>query len=138
MKNALIILLLTVSTVGFSQGVIEINMTNLSNDSGQVIVLLFKQEQAFGADKEPYRKIINDKIRKGKCSITISGIESGEYAFIVFHDEDKNGELLTNFMGMPKEGIGNSGAKNQRPTYSNTKFVLKEEIKIFNITLRYL
>ncbi len=138
MKNALFILLLALSIRGFSQGGIEINMTNLSNDSGQIIVLLFKTGQTFGADEEPYRKIINDNIIEGKCSITINDIEGGEYAFIVFHDEDKNGELLTNFMGMPKEGIGNSGAKNQRPTYKNTKFVLKNERKIFNITLRYL
>ncbi len=138
MKNILFIAMLGLSTIGFSQGELEINISNLSNNSGQVIILFFKQGQEFGFDKPPHRKIIGNNLIEGKYSLSIDGIEEGEYAFIVFHDEDKNGELLTNFMGMPKEGIGNSGIKRGRPSYDNTKFEFTGEGKIFNIKLRYL
>ena len=37
-----------------------------------------------------------------------SGVTPGRYAVSVFHDENNNGKLATNFVGMPKEGVGAS------------------------------
>jgi uncharacterized protein (DUF2141 family) len=127
-----------ITTVAFSQGEIHIDIAKISSDTGQIILLLFKPDQPYGIDKDPYRKIILNNFSEGKCSITIDSVEKGEYAFIVFHDADKNGDLLTNFMGMPKEGIGNSGTKNARPNYENTKFTFNGLSRTFNIELKYL
>jgi uncharacterized protein (DUF2141 family) len=33
-------------------------------------------------------------------------VTPGDYAISVFHDENSNGKLDRNFMGMPKEGVG--------------------------------
>jgi len=32
----------------------------------------------------------------------------GKYAVSVFHDENSNGKLDTNFLGIPREGVGAS------------------------------
>lgn len=37
-----------------------------------------------------------------------SGVASGTYAVAVFHDENSNGKLDTNFLGIPREGVGAS------------------------------
>jgi uncharacterized protein (DUF2141 family) len=44
----------------------------------------------------------------GHASCEFPGIASGTYAVSVFHYENGNGKLDTNFMGMPREGVGAS------------------------------
>ena len=43
-----------------------------------------------------------------KASCEFSQIEPGTYAVSVFHDENSNGKLDTNFLGIPREGVGAS------------------------------
>ena len=139
MKKMLLIAVLTLmSTVMFSQNTLKINVDGLSNNKGQLVVSLFKKGQAFGVHKMPFRKIIADEIINGKCSIIINDVEKGEYAFTVFHDEDKNGELKTNWFRMPKEGIGKSGNQKARPSFENSKFTFSGGSKTFNVKLKYL
>ena len=38
----------------------------------------------------------------------IDSLDYGEYAIRVFHDENKNGELDTDFLGIPDEDYGYS------------------------------
>ena len=38
--------------------------------------------------------------------VTFEGVPFGTYALKVFHDENDNGKLDTNFVGMPKEAFG--------------------------------
>ena len=130
--------LLTFSNPLFSQGELEINITNLANDKGQVVVLLFKKGQEFGMDKPPLKKYFFKSISNKKISFSIPNIALGEYALLLFHDENKDGIFDTNWIGMPKEGVGKSGVQDKRPNYENSKFVLEEEKIEFNINLKYL
>ena len=59
----------------------------------------------------------------------------------VFHDEDNNKQLNTNFVGMPKEGIGVSrNAKGHfgPPKYEDAKFELNKAGESMVISLKYL
>lgn len=47
-------------------------------------------------------------------------VASGTYAVIVFHDENKNGKLDKNFVGMPKEGY--AASNNERHAFSAPRF----------------
>ena len=38
------------------------------------------------------------------------GVAPGTYAIAVFHDENSNGKLDSNFMRIPREGVGASNA----------------------------
>jgi len=44
--------------------------------------------------------------RRAVCEF--AGISPGRYALSVFHDENGNGKMDTNFIGMPREGVGAS------------------------------
>ena len=50
-----------------------------------------------------------DEETEKKAIIVIENVPEGEYSFIVFHDENSDGELEKTWYGMPKEGIANSG-----------------------------
>ena len=38
--------------------------------------------------------------------LVFAGLAPGEYAIAAFHDEDRDGDLNTNLLGMPTEGYG--------------------------------
>ncbi|MYE01735.1 MAG: DUF2141 domain-containing protein, partial [Alphaproteobacteria bacterium] len=38
--------------------------------------------------------------------LVFAGLAPGEYAIAAFHDEDRDGDLDTNLLGMPTEGYG--------------------------------
>ncbi len=46
------------------------------------------------------------KAEPGPIVIVFENLAPGEYAVATFHDADRDGELATNFLGMPTEGYG--------------------------------
>ena len=63
-------------------------MAELRNQNGQVV---------------QQRK---QNIKTGGAMLTFANLPKGGYAVAVFHDEDADGELDTNFVGIPTEAYG--------------------------------
>ena len=121
---------------------IEIDFTGIRSPKGQIIVKIFSDEKSFQDDKAmkalKFRKSgIAGGALKGKCSL-----EPGTYGFALLDDENDNGVMEYNFIGMPKEGFGFSdfyltGMK--KPKFEQFKFtVRKDEHKKISMKLRYL
>lgn len=74
-------------------------------------------------------------------SCSFSGLPPGTYAAAVIHDENSNGKLDTNFLGIPTEGYGISNNHTHalsRPTWEESKFVVNADTTVTaHITLRY-
>jgi uncharacterized protein (DUF2141 family) len=87
---------------------IHIEIVGLRNDKGQVLCALFSSAADFPKkpDKAVARTTSVISNRQGVCDF--SGIAPGTYAVSAFHDENSNGKLDTNFMGIPREGVGAS------------------------------
>lgn len=70
---------------------------------GQAVVnLLREQDNLF---REPFRKAFA-KIVAGKAELKFPYLSFGEYALILYHDENKNGEVDHNFIRLPSEPLG--------------------------------
>lgn len=82
-----------------AQSTLEVKILNLSSDKGQVLLELFDvNEQRVRGVKQP--------IKNKQCIIKIDSLADAQYAFRFFHDANKNDELDTNWMGIPKEAYG--------------------------------
>jgi uncharacterized protein (DUF2141 family) len=57
---------------------------------------------------------------KGDLKIVIQDLPAGNYAIASYHDENGNGKLDTNALGMPEEGYGFSN--DARGTFGPPKF----------------
>jgi uncharacterized protein (DUF2141 family) len=104
-----------------------------SND-GQMFIALYQEEANF---LEKAIKATKSKITNKSCSVTFENIPAGIYAVSIFHDENDNGKMDTNFMGIPKEDYGcSNGATGFMgpPKWKDAKFELKENTSI-TITL---
>ena len=105
-----------------AQNALVIEVVGLRNDNGQVGCSLFNDPPAFPRDGDKMLKHIWAPIHNGKALCTFSGLAPGAYAAVVYHDENKNGEFDTNFLGMPKEGFGftrDAAAVFSPPTFSD-------------------
>jgi uncharacterized protein (DUF2141 family) len=91
-----------------AENVVHVEISGLRNDKGQMLCALFSSADAFPkkADKAAARLTAKIVERKAVCDFT--GVAPGTYAVSVVHDENSNGKLDTNFIGMPREGVGAS------------------------------
>ncbi|MCU1241876.1 MAG: hypothetical protein JWO71_2602 [Candidatus Acidoferrum typicum] len=93
-----------------AENVIHVEISGLRNDTGQMLCALYSSTQADAFPKKAEKAVarLTAKIvdRQAVCEFT--GVASGTFAVSVVHDENSNGKLDTNFIGMPREGVGAS------------------------------
>ena len=91
-----------------AENVIHVEISGLRSDKGQMLCALYSAAEAFPkkADKAVARLTAKITERRAVCDFT--GVAPGTYAVSVVHDENSNGKLDTNFIGMPREGVGAS------------------------------
>ncbi len=89
---------------------------------GALQVLLFDNAENF----ENFTAPIKTKRfpADGRKTLAITNVQAGEYALLVYHDENDNKQLDLNFIGIPKEPIGFSNEYRPRgsPTFRNARF----------------
>jgi len=80
------------------------------------------------------------RIEGGKAVVTFSGLSPGLYAMAVLHDENSNGKMDFNFLGIPLEGYGfsnDAAATFGPPSFEAAAFRLVAERSRSSIRLRY-
>ena len=80
-------------------------------------------------------------ITGSNTSCSFSNVEPGTYAIAVVHDENGNGKLDKNFVGVPSEGYGVSNNKTyalSAPKWDESSFAIgATESKALLVKLRY-
>jgi uncharacterized protein (DUF2141 family) len=123
-------------------GIMVVQVTELENYNGTLRLSLFNQEEGFPGEPEHAFHILLHPIKsEGMQEIRIENIPFGKYGISIHHDEDDDMDLKTNWLGMPKEGIGTSnGAKGFMgpPKYEDAEFVFDHTEQIIPITMVYM
>jgi len=72
------------------------------------------------------------------ATVTFEGLEPGDYAVMIAHDENSNGKLDTNLIGMPTEGYGfsNNPRVMRKPTWDEARIALGADAATLRIELR--
>ncbi len=93
-----------------AENVIHVEISGPRNDTGQMLCALYSSAQADAFPKKADKAIarLTAKIADGQAVCEFTGIAPGTYAVSVVHDENSNGKLDANFIGMPREGVGAS------------------------------
>lgn len=131
MKNSILTFAVLVSGFVSAQKVnLEVNMQGFKNNSGVVKVGLYNSEGTFL--KRTFKKLQSD-IKDKKAIVTFEGLEKGEYAVSIYQDENQNGTMDSNFMGIPTEDYmasNNTKGFMGPPKYENAKFSITDNSRI--------
>jgi len=90
------------------ENLIHAEILGMRNDKGQVVCALFSSASDFPKKTDKAVAHSASAITNRHAVCEFSGVAPGNYAISVFHDENSNGKLDTNFMGIPREGVGAS------------------------------
>jgi uncharacterized protein (DUF2141 family) len=82
---------------------IVVKITNINSNSGKIYVALYDSETSFLG--KGYKSIIGT-IENNACEVVFKEIPNGIYAISLFHDENDNNKMDSNFLGIPKEDYG--------------------------------
>ena len=106
-------------------------------ESGMVIFKLFDSANAFGELRDP--AVQRSFPLDGSASYQLDDLPAGEYALLIYYDENGNEVMDRNFIGIPREPLGFSNEYQPKgpPSYPRAAFQLAEdEAKQFEVALR--
>lgn len=86
---------------------IHVKILNIRNSTGTVACALFESPAGFPIEylrSATNVMVIRVRAKQARCDFL--DIPPGTYALAVIHDEDMNGMLDTNWLGVPTEGFG--------------------------------
>ena len=120
----------------------NITVTNIRSTNGKISISIFASEEEFKTEKPSYTQVFDKANVKDKtCTVKID-YKSGTYGLSVYDDENGNGKMDENFLGMPKEGFGLSNYKIKglsRPAFKDFSFPLKtNENRAVTVEMKYL
>jgi|TARA_R110000851_G_scaffold73095_3_gene161385 uncharacterized protein (DUF2141 family) len=131
-------------TVAFAQTPcpgIHVKILDIRNSKGAVACALFEAPNGFPTEFLRYAtNIMMIKIRDTKARCDFLDIPPGTYALAVIHDENMDGELRTNWLGVPKEGYGFSNdakASMSAPSFEAASFTYDGQKLDLTIKLNY-
>jgi len=139
LKKKVILLAFPALLLGNSaNGSISINVTGIRSSEGQLIACLWTEKRRFprcDKNKNTIRKTF--AISGSSMQLRFNDVAPGNYAVTIEHDEDGNGKLKTNFIGMPREGVGVSNNPGGIPRFKNSLVMVAANTTI-TIRMRYL
>jgi len=106
MKTMLTTALLLIGHLTFAQpepGTLTVVVKEIKGAKGKISVGLFNDGKVFLKKKIDSR---STRAHDGEVTLQFEHLPAGDYAVSVMHDENENGELDSNFVGMPVEGFG--------------------------------
>ena len=105
---------------------LRINIKGLESNEGVVKVGLYNSERAYETHKGSFKKAELPIIDQN-CEWVLEDVPPGEYALMLYHDENGNRKLDKNVLGIPKESYGFSNNAKPRcglPEYEDVKFMV--------------
>lgn len=118
----------------------SIHITGIRAPKGQIILNIFRTKEEY-EEQKPFKSesFSKQSLQNGELSIKAK-VADGVYGFTMIDDENGNGKLDKNFIGIPKEGFGFSNffmEKPHKPAFDEFKVDLSQT-RAFNIRVKYM
>lgn len=113
---------------------LSLEIVGVIKEGGKIHVSLFNSEQSF-EERRVYLTLVSNP-----DSVNINlplNLPAGEYLFSIYQDNNNNGELDTNLLGIPKEmfGFSNYDGKSIPGSFKKHKVQVAEATKKISVNL---
>ena len=125
------------SAAAVSAADLTVRIDGVRTQVGQLMLSLLDSSAGWDNKAKPVaaRQVAADA---ETIELVFPDLAAGDYALMVFHDENDNGKLDSNLIGMPVEGYGfsNNPRVMRKPTWDETRFEVGAENLAINVELR--
>ncbi len=97
---------------------LAVTVTGVRSDKGAIMAQLLKADPAKGTASQAAGTM--QAAKAGTLELLFSNLSPGDYAVMLFHDENGNGKMDSNIVGIPTEGYGFSN--NAKGSFGPPKF----------------
>jgi len=121
-------------------GEIEIEATGFRDKKGSLLLTLFASAEGFPDRTEGAFRNLSVPVENLKGPILLEGIPYGEYALSAMHDENDDGRMNTNLLGIPTEGYAISNNPETHfgaPSFDEAAFFLMKKRIALHLEMRY-
>lgn len=132
MKGLVVICFMVLSTNVFAQNTLSVKVNNVASPNGKVSVAVYNSDDTF-LSFDKVLKAHSVTAHQGTVDLIFADLPAGEYALAVFHDENGNGKLDTNWLGIPRERVAFSHGKMKTfgpPKYKECAFQVTADHEI--------
>ena len=127
----LLLIAYTSSAAGADGSLLRVELSGLQEVEGNIYIAVYDSDDTWLGDDTVYeQQVVIADARDGELVWAEMHLPPGEYALSIFYDSNNNGELDTNFIGIPKEPVAlsnNARPKFGPPKYKDAVFTLGEE-----------
>lgn len=102
------------------QTTVKVRVDKLSGKHGTIYLAVYNNAETFLDHTKFFRNKVTPVKDVESVTLDLGAMPAGNYAIALFFDENGNGKMDKNFMGMPKEKYGFSGST--RPTFRAPHF----------------
>ncbi len=118
---------------------LELQVSGVEDTKGQIIASVFDSEENFL--EIPMLQMKNRPAADEPTVFVFENLPPGNYALSAVHDRDGNGEMNSNFLGIPKEPVAVSNNAKGRfgpPAFEDARFPLEVSGRVMHIQLKKL
>ncbi len=120
---------------------IVVRISNLRNDSGNVVAELYPNDPAnFLKGRARIERAFQPAVGEGTVDVCLTAPQPGTYAVAVYHDENANIKFDKNWIGLPVEGYGISNNPTfflGPPAFDEAKFEALAGPTVILVEVRY-
>jgi len=137
---ALLALLVVAPSAGFSEstGKLIVDISGFPSSDGFAMVALNNSKESYKGGEDAAIAKTKTLVVDQKAQVVFTNLPYGWYGVSLYHDENSNGEMDKNAMGIPREAYGfSNNAKGffGKPAYKKVKFELNSAEKQIAIKL---
>ncbi|MEM0999010.1 MAG: DUF2141 domain-containing protein [Bacteroidota bacterium] len=126
-----------------AQGRIVVKVIAFRSSNGSIELSLYDKKQAeadFPDIEVITRRTRNPVVNSSVTEVVFDNVPYGSYAIAGHHDENDNGEMDYNFIGLPKEGYCFSNDAKpvlSAPSFDKAEFRLDSKEKVLYVAMQY-
>ena len=133
---------LSISGSGQQKTGVELNISNIRNQTGLIRIGVFTSEEGYPDSPSMNYSLAKDTLNGGLLRLFVPLEETGSIAITVLDDENSNGKMDYIFGIKPREGFGfsnNPDVKSRKaPPFDTTLFNFTGGIQKIGITMKYI
>ncbi len=110
---------------------LTLNVSNIKTIKGDLLVAVYDKEEHYNANTH-WVAVKKVKVVEAAMSLDFADLPSGDYAIKLFQDENENGQIDMNTMGIPTEpyGFSNNAGSSGTSSFTEAKVVVDKATQV--------